>query len=174
MSVRPLRSLRSGFSVQFAGIRMSGTGQVFQQKLVRFFCLIFLGPIFLSDYLSDLFVRFFCSIICSIIWRMSDFLAGYPIFCPIFLPDSFILSIIFARVFVWFLCLIFCPIICLILHLILCPIICPIFLSDYFVWIICPIKRKTELMSFLGLVFRNYFNFYKIYFQFSRRFWRWH
>ena len=119
-AVRPLRSLRSGFSVQFAEIRMSGTEQVLQQKLVRFFwpiiCPIFLsnffGPIFLSDYLSDylldylsdIFVRFFCRIIC-------------PIICsnvfPIFSSDFFVR--LFARLFDLcpiFFCMIICPIIC--------------------------------------------------------------
>ena len=79
MSVRPLRSLRSGFSVQFAGIRMSGTEQVLQQKLVRFCCQIFL-------------VQFFCPIICPIICS---------IICPIFLSDFFVGLFVrlFARMF---------------------------------------------------------------------------
>ena len=58
-AVGPLRSLRSGFSVQFAGIRMSGTEQVFQQKLVRFFCQIFFGPIFFVRLFAKLFARLF-------------------------------------------------------------------------------------------------------------------
>ena len=111
-AVRPLRSLRSGSSVQFAEIRMSGTEQVLQQKLVRFFLSNFFGPIFLSDYLSDylldylsdIFVRFFCRIIC-------------PIICsnvfPIFSSDFFVR--LFARLFDLcpiFFCMIICPIIC--------------------------------------------------------------
>ena len=132
--VRPLRSLRSGFSVQFAGIRMSGTEQVFQQKLVRFFLTdnlsdffvkFFLVQFFLSDYLSDylldylsdLFVRFFCRNICPIICSnvfpifLSDFFvrlfARLFDLCPIFLFDYLLDCLTYVRFF----CMIICPII---------------------------------------------------------------